>query len=358
MAGKIYVPILKWQQSEYQALLRLDGSVKDKIMPLLVVPPVGYDFEERRDKKTLFEHVEKFADRYSKKWGGRKAFVDLHPSIESQLLEDGSTVFDFILNGLNDIGEVGIPILRLGSSDASIQSVKKACLSFGIGFGIRISLADLQFQSVGKYLFETCNKVGLSPGDVSLIFDISAPEVFEPYNAFSSALLARINSIDHLSEYKNLIIAATSLKMSQVARPGSEQTRHEWHLYQEIVKDASSPPNLIFGDYTIESPGFLQGDMRLINPAAKLIYSCESSWLIKKGGAFRDDRAQMVKLCTDIVQSTHWKGEGFSAGDRRIFQTYSKDPTVTHGTLGTWKEAGISHHMTLVVGQLSSFHGL
>ncbi|WP_198245633.1 beta family protein [methane-oxidizing endosymbiont of Gigantopelta aegis] len=46
-----YVPILKWRLGEYQALLRLDKNIKDNIRPLIVIPPVEFDFEEWRPKK-------------------------------------------------------------------------------------------------------------------------------------------------------------------------------------------------------------------------------------------------------------------------------------------------------------------
>ena len=66
-----YVPILKWRQGEYQALTRLDNQIKGQINPLIVVPPVEFDFEEWRAKKTVQEHIEPFAKRFC---GGRSKF--------------------------------------------------------------------------------------------------------------------------------------------------------------------------------------------------------------------------------------------------------------------------------------------
>ena len=43
-----YVPVLKWRQGEYQSLHRLDDTVKDTIFPLINIPPIEYDFEEKR----------------------------------------------------------------------------------------------------------------------------------------------------------------------------------------------------------------------------------------------------------------------------------------------------------------------
>jgi len=85
-----YMPILKWRQGEYQALLRLDDGVKDAILPLFVIPPVEYDFEDEKPKKTVQEHISPFALRYKTKWGKRLSLIDLHESLELELMDDGS----------------------------------------------------------------------------------------------------------------------------------------------------------------------------------------------------------------------------------------------------------------------------
>ena len=46
-----YVPVLKWRQGEYQTLHRLSDSIKDSITPLVNIPPIEWDFEEKRMKK-------------------------------------------------------------------------------------------------------------------------------------------------------------------------------------------------------------------------------------------------------------------------------------------------------------------
>ena len=45
LGSEAYVPSLRWRQAEYQALLRLDESIKDRIVPLITIPPIEFDFE-------------------------------------------------------------------------------------------------------------------------------------------------------------------------------------------------------------------------------------------------------------------------------------------------------------------------
>ena len=43
-----YIPILKWKQGEYQALSELTPEIKKNIVPLFEIPPIGFDFENRK----------------------------------------------------------------------------------------------------------------------------------------------------------------------------------------------------------------------------------------------------------------------------------------------------------------------
>ena len=43
-----YTPVLKWKQGEYQALLRLSDEAKSAVLPLIDIPPIGWDFEKQQ----------------------------------------------------------------------------------------------------------------------------------------------------------------------------------------------------------------------------------------------------------------------------------------------------------------------
>src|SRR5580692_7823054 len=71
-----YVPVLKWRQGEYQALLRLDDVHRQHVVPLIEVTPPEFDFEEGKVKKTLEKQLEPFARRLKAKWGSQPAFLE------------------------------------------------------------------------------------------------------------------------------------------------------------------------------------------------------------------------------------------------------------------------------------------
>ncbi|WP_323773612.1 beta family protein [Alcanivorax sp.] len=351
-----YMPILKWRQGEYQALLRLEDKYKDVVLPLFVIPPVEYDFEEKKPKKTVQEHIEPFSSRYKSKWGDRAGLIDLHESLESELMDNGSSVIEFIFESLHSDGLSAIPVVRLSHGKPYIESIRSISEKMGKGVSFRVELDHLMKPSLDQEVQGLIQELALDRSEVDLVIDLGVPPKFEPYPAFAKALVAAITRISNLVDYRSFFIAGMSLNLSEIKRPGGEPIRHEWFLYQELVRCLREIRVPDYGDYTIESPEFISQDMRLLNPAGKIVYTTEKTWFIPKGKSFRDNRSQMVSHCKKIIASGYYSGERYSDGDRRIFNT-ANDIEGT-GNQGTWKQVGVSHHIVFVVNQIARFHGL
>lgn len=122
-----YMPILKWRLGEYQALLRLKGETKSSVLPLIVIPPVEFDFEDQRPKKSVSEHIEPFPKRFATKWGDSKALIDLHESLHSTEISDSCLVIEYIFNELRNNSEDhnAVPVLRLNMTKEFYDAAKK-----------------------------------------------------------------------------------------------------------------------------------------------------------------------------------------------------------------------------------------
>lgn len=128
--------------------------------------------------------------------------------------------------------------------------------------------------------------------------------------------------------------------------------RHEWELYKCLtheLKDVRAPR---YSDYTIETPEFVSQDMRLLKPAGKIVYTTDKSWEVVKGKQFRGNEIQMVSHCKSIANAKFYYGHLYSIGDKKIFDTAFNGSST--GTLGTWKDVAINHHITVVVNQLAT----
>ena len=349
-----YVPFLKWRQSEYQALFKLKKEIKDLITPYIIMPPIEYDFEEKRLKKTIQEHIEPMPKRLKDKWGSRLALLDFHDSIEQGIMDNGENVIKYVYTKSLAMGCKLIPVISFEKSKWYLTEIKSIISTQNCGLALRLFLEDLDKPNINGEIDQVLEMFDLNINNIDLIIDLKTPDKFEPYALFSNLIFMKVNKINNIKSYRSFVIAAHSLNLREIKQPGGLFTRHEWMLYPYLIKKFKDKLPT-FGDYTTDNIEFLPPmDMRKVSPSAKLIYTLPQHWQVLKAKAFRGNEIQMVSLCTNIVSLPGYKGVPFSDGDKRIHDT--ANGKANYGNLGTWKQVAINHHMTKVVHQLSSYH--
>ena len=351
-----YVPILKWRQGEYQALLRLDDVIKDKLVPLIVIPPVEWDFEEQKLKKNVEEHIEPFAKRLRAKWHKRPPLIHVHDSLAEQTVGAGERVMDKVFTKLRSNKEKSYPVVRLSRSKEFRRSIADIHAQDQMGIGFRVDLNELSKPGFNDDASDLLSEISVESEFVDLVIDVGGPKSFQPYADLANAIAGLVGKIRDLDSYRSFAIAGSSYSaVTWMKRPGGCASREEWMLYKQLIgvlRDGTRIP--AYGDYGIESPEFVTLDMRLIKPAAKLIYATSSGWEVQKGRSFRDDPSQMKDQCSCVVKSAYFKGEEYSKGDRYILACANGGAST--GNLSTWKWVGMNHHMTQVVEDLANFH--
>lgn len=181
-------------------------------------------------------------------------------------------------------------------------------------------------------------------------------------SAFRSATCsARIlGMIPALNRWRTFTVAGTSYPASvaAVVPPFQLVPRHEWAAYRMLVASLGSGARIpSFGDYAVAHHELVELDMRLIKPFAKLRYTTDDSWHIARGTPVRTHGfGQYRRLCADLAAQPYFRGRGYSAGD-----DYIADCAVgacNTGNLSTWVWVSSNRHMTKVVDDLATFHGL
>jgi hypothetical protein len=348
----MYVPALRWRQGEYQALFKLSNEAKDRVVPLITIPKIEYDFEQECDRHSIDEHIQPFAARFKKKWGKRPAWVGIHKSIINQPLADGSHILTRIFKELSEGDGAAVPIIAVDTDDRTIAAAARLTQARGIGISLRVE--DLMRSTAGSLLQSLASRLNASPSDIDLIIDLGAPN-FEPYRNFADALISALRSLGDLSKFRNFVLVGTAIPntFKDLAKGGDEIPRHDWLFYQTL--SARLPkyvrrPN--FGDYTIVHPEFSPLDMRKIKSGGKLVYTTRESWLVHKGGAFRDNREQMHDHCAAVVGARNFSGADFSNGDSYIAKCAVREVGPSSQT--RWKEVAINHHITRVLNDLAT----
>lgn len=196
--------------------------------------------------------------------------------------------------------------------------------------------------------------LGLSLTEVDLVIDLGAPN-FEPYVAFAGLLIAAVQRLGDLHNFRNFVVIGTAIPKTfkDVAKGVDQLPRHDWLFYKALLGKMPArmrKPN--YGDHTIVHPEFAPVDMRKIKSAGKLVYTTASEWEVRKGGAFRDDPGQMHDHCASIVASGKFREAGFSSGDDYIAKCAARTAKPSNQT--RWKTVAINHHITYVLDDLST----
>jgi len=364
---KIYIPCLRWKQGEYQALLNLSPKTKDSILPLIDVaefftdaPDNSYDFEESTPPKNIDEHLSKFAERVRIKWGTDQCFVDLRLVDPICRLADGQHPVSYIFTGLRSLGVDAIPVAGLEQDAQYRASIYKTIREDKKGLCLRIGLQKATGEHVVENVDRLLGEAGLGPDQCDLIFDLGAPDNFEPLDVFVRIIESIIRSLPYINSWRSFSLIGTSMPVSVNKLPGgiSILQRNEWILYKQLItslrKSGTRVP--IFGDYVINHPAALNLNMRYIYPKAAIRYTIPDRWLISRGEPIRGRTGvglgQFRNLCTLIVESKYYCGPSFSFGDGYILKCANQE--VKPGNLPRFREVGTSHHLEMMVRDLSN----
>lgn len=350
-----YVPCLRWKQGEYQAVQLLSASAREIITPLIEVAEPGFDFETRTTKKTLDDHLAPFARRVEAKWDRRPCFVDLTQLDPEDRMADGRHPVRFVFDDLKARGCPAVPVTGLSRDDAYQQAVMQVEDNRGLCLRLHISeAARSNLKASMDALLRT-----VPPDKCDLILDLGAPNNFEPISGFARVVLALIRSLPHLKMWRTLTLLGTSFPSSMAVIRSSPATvpRNEWLLYQAVAMGLAKAKLRIpsFGDYCINHPSVLQLDLRLLKPSATIRYTTERTWFIIKGPNVRENQFEQYRThCHTLVNSGHYSGPDFSAGDKYISECARG--TGSTGNLTTWRRVGTNHHLEFVAHGIASLY--
>ena len=356
LGSEHYVPCLRWKQGEYQALLRLSSDAKNSLTPLIEIPEIGFDFETRRESKSVDEHLSAFGKRVREKWGKRLCFVDMHLIRELERMKNGQHPFAFVFDDLRSKGARGIPVINLEQDSACQKAIKEITAIDKGGLCIRIGIEEAAKGNIATSLETLIGQYSVEVDEYDFVLDLGAPN-FEPIEGFGSLLETLISRLPHLDRWRTFTLIGTSFprSMGEVKKGTSIIKRNEWLLYKSLVQRLRDSGTRIptFGDYAINHPDILLLDMRLVKPSAAIRYTIDNGWLIVKGSNVRDyEYDQYRSLCHTVIESNYYSGPTFSSGDKYIEEC--AQGTKSSGNLTTWRWVGTNHHLEKVVRDIAN----
>lgn len=327
----IYVPILKWKQGEQGALKELDESTKQKIIPLIEIPP---DINIAKFESSL------------EVWDNRHFYFDIIPEFYENY--DGEMYFE-LLSKCNP--EYVIPVVFLSDP---LDAIKEANNYTKNGIAIRLTNED--FENLEEDLISLKNNFNYD--EIDLIIDLK--EINEKnMNEKKIVLKAILLDIPEIKAFRNIIISSSSFpqslsnieKYKLVYLP-----RHEYGFFYSL-KSIFNKFNIspIYSDYCINHPSFFEY-IPGMTPSFNIRYTNSNSYIIMKGETLKKgglESENVIGFCEKLINSGEFSGDDYSWGDNYIHTRCEQD-TKSFGNLTIWRKVGTNHHITFVINQLSN----
>jgi hypothetical protein len=355
----IYVPVLKGKEGEFSALESLTSEVRSRLMPLIEIPDVPYDYANERPAKTLDDHVSGIAARLRKCWPEGRLYLDLPWFEQDEYLSDGRVAIDGVLSECARLEVKAVPVISRASSMNYVSAAGRYSVIGGTGACIRLVVSDFEedvdLDTEVDRLLEWLGGTSISLTD--LVIDLEDLGT----DSGRALLIARsvFSMIPRKEKWRHIVLAAASFPedLSDVdAATTTLLPRREWELWKTLQKRRNVLPraDLIFGDYTIAHPAPKELDPRTMRMSANIRYTAPNQWLVLKGRNVRQyGFDQYFELCKILVQRPEYCGSTFSWGDTYIADC--AEGITGPGNATTWRKVGTNHHLTLVAQEIANW---
>jgi hypothetical protein len=352
----IYVPVLKGKEGEYGALEALPNDVRSRLMPLIEVPDVPYDYANEGSAKSLDDHLSGTAQRLKKCCQRSPLFIDLPWFEGEERLSDGRVALAAVLADCASQGVRAVPVVSRKKSPDYLSAAGRYSKETNSGACIRLFVADFgEDVDVETEMHRLLNGLGVPDmSSIDLLLDL---QDLEP-DTTRAALVARsvFSMIPTKDEWRRIVLVAASFPedLSDVdAATVTSLPRHEWELWRTLQKRPGLLPrrDIIFGDYGIAHPVTKELDPRTMRMSASIRYTTAKNWLVLKGRNVRQyGFDQYFDLCKELVGRPEYLSD-FSWGDGYIFDC--AEGVTGPGNATTWRKVGTNHHITLVADQVA-----
>ena len=358
-----YIPCLRWKKGEYQAVSLLPDTIKRMITPLIEIPELGWDFQERKEKRSVTQLLTDFAlKRIYKKWGSSRCFVDLNLIPSNGRMLNGIHPLRFVFDELRWLGCQAIPVTGLLRDGEYQREIKAACTKDKQGVCLRITIEQAAKSTLKTELDLLLSTLELQSINCDFILDLGSPNNFLPLDGFSKIVQTIMERLPYLNDWRTLTLLGTSFPetMTVIKKGGEVIPRYEWKLYKTLIGDLKKAGIRFpaFGDYAISHPHVSPKDMRPLKPLATIRYTIDGGWYIIKGENVKDEKfgkfLQYHDLSKKLINSKYYYEAEFSWGDSFIQECANRRSKT--GNLSTWRQVGTNHHIVKVTQDIASFY--
>lgn len=346
----LYVPILKWKAGEKNALQMLSENEKNKLTPIIEIIENEAIPDILKSAKSLN--------------GIRKIFVD------TSYVEEGESGYleNLISESLSEEIEF-IPTISYEEFKVRSTNFIDICTEILVKIAIPSDFDGDTYDTMFNLLERWKEKHGIA---LNVLLDLGLVEDKVYANRQYSELKTVLKEHIRKSTIKNVIISVTSFPddLSSLQAGGDIHfTRYDIKIFKSLlasqdIKDLKD--RLSYSDYGVTK--FTESEIdfsRLrygILPKAR--YTTKDSYWILKGQKDKETKEWIIShrtIAQIILSSQYYYGEQFSFGDLEIKERAlghkldSPETLVGPGGNTNWVTIAVSHHIAVVVDELSKF---
>lgn len=350
-----YVPFLKCKSGELIALMNLKEETKKKIVPFLNVPAPDYNWEKKKNSKSLQKHLSDVAERVHEYYPNQgPCFIDFEFVDEEDC--GGFHYAEYFYFCMYNLWGIEIvPVTGLDRiDDANYQKAVKTFLTENKSdVGIRIDREYLELMSESSDELDSLIAFLAVPhSKVHLFFDLKSVEQ-KDVEAFADIIFDAIVNIPDIKKFASLTIVSGGMPVTMSkfkANTLSQHPRSDFALWKSCNDGIARSVN--FGDYGIVNPSSTEIDPRTMNRSPRIRYTDNESWHIFKGQGQKNAKGinQTQILAGMLVKQPFYRGQSESWGEDYIYRCSKKE---VKGNPTNWVTADTNQHIEFVVKQLA-----
>lgn len=349
-----YVPVIQNRKGELRALQEASPTTLASVTPLVAI--VGPK-SAVTDMKRLT--VRNWVRQLHLSLGSRPCFIDtlrLNPSTKVPVRGGTLSVFEAIFDSAASYSLHAVPVVPVAHQHtAAQQRTARAAAGSGYGAAFRLRLMNVVYgprRSARDELMTCVNATGVDAAHTDLLVDVGYLPPDQQID--EDHIIDVVSQLLEAARWRAVVLIGTSMPPTlSCVREGTAGfiARREWALWN-VVAGRLGASRLGYGDYVIQHPlpPYEQGGPGM---RANLRYTLHSRTLVVrgKGPAVSEGREQYQQLCQTLVQRPEFMGADFSWGDHEFAEC--AEGLIEPGWQSHWRGAGSSHHVRLVVDQLS-----
>lgn len=351
-----YVPALRMKQGERRGLMDLSSDVADRILPRIIVPPLGERDDALQRSLLADARTPEIATVLAGCWHDRPILVEATYLARDPGLEDINAWLPCMFERARRAGVRAIPLARAADlAEASLVAYRSARAEGPIAISIVVTPDEVDGTEAIAVLLERLQVMEVTPSTCTLIIDFSGSDLSDPKVA-APIVVDTITRLLAAAVWGLVVFQGTSYPDTNLAPVGGCYVveRNEWRTWLEaLADDPSIATQVVFGDYAADC-----AKMRFDSggrPIPHLRYTTSSAWLIQRGMDKVRYATAMRDVCQRIVEHQDFAGDWFSSADEKISRVAAGEADAGQAT--DWRAMNTTHHVTRVVADLGQFRG-